>query len=108
MSERMRHGVICAGQVRWDTAEEARWKQDAMPELHNDNALWAYALRASEEFQMLDRHHLNDETLYRLLDMGIFDWEKPDVLMNQAQQAVQLGTTTSTRWAGQGHKLEHC
>ena len=71
-----------------------------MPELHNDDALWA-----SEEFRMLDRHHLNDETLYRLLDMGIFDWEKPDVLMNQVQQAVRLGTATSTRWAGQGHNL---
>ena len=44
MSERMRHGVIHTGQVRWDAAEEARWKQDAMPELHNDDALWAYAL----------------------------------------------------------------
>ena len=79
-----------------------------MPELHNDDALWAYTLRASEEFWMLDHHHLNDETLYCLLNMGIFDWEKPDVLMNQAQQAVRLGTTTSTRWAGQGHKLERC
>ena len=84
----MRHGIICAGQVRWDTAEEARWKQDAMPELHNDNALWAYALRASKEYWMLDRHRLNDEALYHLLAMGIFDWEKPSVLMNQAQQAV--------------------
>ena len=104
----MRHGIIHAGQVQWDAAEEACWKQDAMPELHNDDALWAYALRASEEFRMLDRHCLNDKTLYRLLDMGIFDWEKPDVLMNQALQAVRLGTTTSTRWAGQGHKLECC
>ena len=59
-----------------------------MPELHNDDALWAYSLRASEEYRMLDCKHLNDETLYRLLDMGIFDWEKPDILINQAQQAV--------------------
>ena len=84
----MRHSVIRAGQVQWDAAKEACWKQDAMPELHNDDALWAYALRASEEFRMLDRHCLNNETLYCLLDMGIFDWEKPDVLMNQALQAV--------------------
>ena len=84
----MHHRVICAGQVCWDAAEEAHWKQDAMPELHNDNALWVYSLRASEEYRMLDRTRLNDETLYCLLDMGIFDWEKPDVLMNQAQQAV--------------------
>ena len=84
----MHYGVIRAGQVRWDAAEEAHWKQDAMPELHNNDALWVYALRASEEYQMLDCHRLNDETLYCLLDMGIFDWEKPNVLMNQAQQVV--------------------
>ena len=84
----MRHRVICAGQVHWDAAEEACWKQDVMPELHNDDALWAYSLRASEEYQMLDCRRLNNETLYRLLDMGIFDWEKPDILMNQVQQAV--------------------
>ena len=66
----MRHGVICAGQVRWDAAEEACWKQDRMPELHNDDALWVYSLRVSEEYWMLDRRHLNNETLYCLLDMG--------------------------------------
>ena len=84
----MCHGVIHAGQVCWDAAEEAHWKQDVMPELHNDDALWAYSLRASEEYWMLDHRRLNNQTLYCLLDMGIFDWEKPDVLMNQAQQAV--------------------
>ena len=46
----MHHGVICAGQTSWDAAEEARWKQDIMPELHNDDALWAFAMRASEEY----------------------------------------------------------
>ena len=80
----MCHGVIHAGQVCWDAAEEAHWKQDAMPELHNNDALWAYLLRASEEYQMLDHTHLNNEILYCLLDMGIFDWEKPDIFMNQA------------------------
>ena len=93
----MRHGVICAGQVSWDQAEEARWKQDAMPELHNDDALWAFAMRASEEYRRLDRQCLNDETLYRLLDMGLFDWKKPDVLLNQAQQAICWSVATSTR-----------
>ena len=98
----MCHGVIHTGQIHWDAAEEARWKQDTMPELHNDDMLWAYSLRASKEYQMLNCTCLNDETLYRLLDMGIFDWKKPDVLMNQAQQAIRLGTATSTRWVGQG------
>ena len=61
----MHHGVICAGQTSWDATEEACWKQDAMLELHNNNALWAFALRASEELRMLDHQHLNDDALYR-------------------------------------------
>ena len=68
-----------------------------MPELHNNNALWAYLMRASEELRMMSCSHLNDETLWRPLDMGVFDWEGTDKLMNQAQQATQLGTAISTR-----------
>ena len=45
----MRHGVVCAGQSSWDAREEAHWQQDMMDELHNDNALWVYVMRASEE-----------------------------------------------------------
>ena len=89
--------MIRARQISWDTAEEARWKQDAMPELHNDDALWAFAMRASEEYHLLDHQHLNDEPLYRLLNMGLFDWERPDVLLNQAQQAIRWSVATSTR-----------
>ena len=88
---------ICAGQTSWDVAEEAHWKQDIMLELHNDDVLWAFAMRASEEYRLLDRHCLNDEPLYRLLQMGIFDWKKPDALLNQAQQAICWSVATSTR-----------
>ena len=93
----MRHGVIRAGQISWDTAEEAHWKQDAMPELHNDDTLWAFAMRASEEYRLLDCQRLNDKPLYRLLNMGLFDWERPDTLLNQAQQAIHWSVTASTR-----------
>ena len=46
---------------------------------------------------MMSRSCLNDETLWRLLDMGIFDWEGTNKLMNQAQQATQLEMAISTR-----------
>ena len=101
----MHYGVICAGQTSWDAAEEARWRQDAMPELHNNNALWAFALRASEELCMLDHQHLNDNMLYCLLHMGIFDWTRPDTLLNQAQQVVCLSSATTTRY-GRGVSAE--
>ena len=94
----MCHGVICAGQMSWDAAEEACWRQDAMLELHNDDTLWAFTLRASEELRMLDHQHLNDDALYCLLQMGIFDWTGPNTLLNQAQHVVRLNSTTSTRY----------
>ena len=90
------------GQQSWDTAKEACWKQDAMPELHNDDDLWAYLMWVSEELRMMDRSRLNDQTLLYLLDMGIFNWEGTDKLMNQAQQAAQSGTVISTRQVYQG------
>ena len=68
-----------------------------MLELHNDDALWAFAMRASEELHMLDQQHLNDDTLYHLLQMGIFNWTGPNTLLNQAQQVVHLGSATMTR-----------
>ena len=89
--------MIRAGQTSWNAAEEARWKQDDMPELHNDDALWAFAMRVSEELRMLDRMCLNNDALYCLLHMGIFDWEKPNELLNQSLQAVQWSAATSTR-----------
>ena len=41
--------MIHVGQTSWNATEEAFWQQDAMLELHNNDALWAYAMRASEE-----------------------------------------------------------
>ena len=79
-----------------------------MPELHNNDALWAYLMQVSKELRMMDCSCLNNQTLLHLLDMGIFDWEGADKLMNQAQQAAQLGTVISTRQVYQGGRLECC
>ena len=46
---------------------------------------------------MMDRQSLNNVTLVHLLRMGLFNWNKPDDLLNQVQQAVRWGVATSTR-----------
>ena len=56
---------------------------------------------------MIDHSCLNNQTLWCLLDMGIFNWEGTDKLMNQVQQAAQLGTAISTRQVYGGVQLEH-
>ena len=47
---------------------------------------------------MLDRQHLNDDTIYHLLYMGIYDWKDEDKLLNQAGQAVCFSSAMSTRF----------
>ena len=91
--------TICAGQTSWDAREEAHWQQDVMDELHNNNALWAYVMRVSEELWMLDQQHLNNNSIYHLLCMGIYDWKGKDKLLNQAGQAVHWSSAMSTRFA---------
>ena len=69
-----------------------------MDKLHSDNALWAYVMRASKELWMLDQQCLNDDTIYCLLHMGIYDWKGKDKLLSQAGQAVCLSSAMSTRF----------
>jgi hypothetical protein len=45
-----------------------------MPELSNDDALWAYSIRASQQVLNLDEERVQDPTLVRLLDIGVHDW----------------------------------
>ena len=61
----------------------ARWRNDIFSDLYNNDALYAYTIRASEEFCLLDWEKLRDPVLHRLLGMGLLDWvdkdDRPDV-----------------------------
>ena len=72
----MLHGKIRAGEETW--APEARlhrWKNDQLEDLHNDDALWGFMIRASEEYRLMDHTKLRDPVMRSLLRMGIFDWK---------------------------------
>ena len=86
----MYHGVIHAGQMSWDAAEQAHWHQDVMDKLHNDDALWAFALRASDELRMLDRQCLNDNACVVFLG-----WESSTGL-DWTQHSPQPGSAGSS------------
>ena len=62
---------------------------DTLSECHYDDWLWGYAIRGSEFWR--------DPVISQLFKMGIFDWEGEDKLLNQAKQAVCVGTATSIR-----------
>jgi len=70
---------------------------DILAECHYDNWLWGFAIRTAETWRTSDRDTWRDPVLALLFRMGSFDWEGEDKLMNQAKQAVCLGTATSVR-----------
>jgi len=64
----MLHGKLCAGEETW--APEVRihrWKNDQLEDLHNNNALWGFMIRASEEFRLMDHTKFRDPVMRRLL-----------------------------------------
>jgi hypothetical protein len=68
--------------------------------------LWAYGIRASEEFRLRDWEKVKDPVLKRLFTMGIFDWIDKDDRLNQATQAVRLSTAMSSRMLDRMMELE--
>ena len=100
-------GAILAGEETTPPlGREARWRNDQFPELFNDDALWAYMMRASEEFFLMRWDDVNDLVLRRLMRMGIFDWDGEDTRLHQATQAIRHGTAMSTRIVGRVLQVE--
>ena len=56
--------------------DEDQWSNDTLSEAHNDNILWGYMIRISEQL----RHHVpgeyGDDILFKLLCMGVFRSEE--------------------------------
>ena len=68
---------------------------DILAKCHYDDWLWGFAIRTAETWRTSDRDTWRDLVLALLFRMGSFNWEGEDKLMNQAKQAVCLGTATS-------------
>jgi len=66
-------------------------------ECHYDDRLWGFAIRTAETWRTSNRDQRRDPVLALLFRMGSFNWEGKDKLMNQAKQAIRLGTATSVR-----------
>ena len=94
----MLHGKIRAGEETW--APEARlhcWKNDQLEDLHNNDALWGFMIRASEEYRLMDHTKLRDPVMCSLLRMGIFDWKGEDHCLHQTTPAMRHATAMATR-----------
>ena len=86
----MSYGETLPGEARFD---EGRWLQDAMPELHKMDALWAYCIRGAACFHCLNLQQVNDPVLVRLLEMGLVDGHPPDNKFNFSDCYAAIATS---------------
>ena len=86
----MSYGETLPGEARFD---EGRWLQDAMPELHKMDALWAYCISGAAWFHRLNRQQVNDPVLVRLLEMGLVDGHPPDNKFNFSNRYATIATS---------------
>ena len=77
--------------------EAVRWRDDDLQEVHNDDALWGFAVRAHEEYRLRDPTQWNDAVLNRLFRMGTLDWASPDHRTHQGTQSIRFATAMGSR-----------
>ena len=63
------------------------WNEDPF-----DNALWAYSIRAFEEWRNCDVDQWMDPIVDRLMLMGCPDWVNPDNRMASSIQSMRFAT----------------
>ena len=95
-------GARISGEENWDQVQrENRRQTDAFTDLHNDDALWAYMIRDSEQLERNDDTRVQDQVFLRLLRMGIYDWKDGNNKeLHQATRAIRFSTALSSRILG--------
>ena len=86
----MSYGETLPGEACFD---EGRWLQDAMPELHKMDALWAYCIRGAAWFHRLNHQQVNNPVLVCLLEMGPVDGHPPDNKFNFSDHYATIATS---------------
>ena len=66
------------------------WNEDPFDEVHFDDTLWAYSIRAFEEWRNRDVDQWLDPIVNRLMLMGCPDWVETDNRMAASIQAMRF------------------
>ena len=64
------------------------WKNETFNDLHYNDALWAYFIRAFEEWHNCDICHWNNPVFDQLMIMGAKDWMGENHQFAQSIQAM--------------------
>ena len=78
-------------------ADLQQWRDDALIECHNNDALWGYAVWVFEHIRLYTANQWDDLVLLHLVQMGSLDWVHPDFCSNQLTQGIQFATAMGSR-----------
>ena len=73
------------------------WRDDALIECHNDDALWGYVVRVYETVRRRTGDQWDDPVFLHLMQMGCLDWVRPDFRSNQLMQGIRFATAMGLR-----------
>src|SRR6266705_1263524 len=97
----MRRGSLHAGNSQMTpAARQEDWKTRTMSNLRAADELWAYNIRAHDEFRLLEADQygpVNDAVLLRLFQLGLYDWKGLDDCSADETEAMRLSSTMAMR-----------
>ena len=74
-----------------------QWRDDALIECHNNDALWGFVVRAYETVRRRTEDQWDDPVFLRLMQMGCLDWVCPDFHSNQSTQGIRFVMAIGSR-----------
>ena len=80
-----------------EDADLQQWRDDALIECHNDDALWGFVVRAYETVRCRTENQWDDLVFLCLMQMGCLDWVQPDFRSNPSMQGIRFVTAMGSR-----------
>ena len=80
------------------------WCNDMVNNLHNDDALWFWAAKASHEFMEWRGKGVMDPVLHHLFAMGLFNWMALNDHLNQMTSVMCHATVMGIKLFPQIHE----
>ena len=72
--------------------DKEQWKRDELREAYCDDALWGYMVWISEQLRLWVPGEYEDDVLFKLICMGVFDWDGDNHRTNASTQAMRHST----------------
>ena len=75
----------------------SEWSKVRFGDCYNDDALWGLAIATSREQSLCQMDPREDEVLHNLIDMGVFDWEDPDIEGHESRRSMRHSSAMVSR-----------